>query len=186
MWWKETAREFEANKGEKNRLALKARVEAGEEPGLLAYFEGKPIGWCAVAPRAVYPRLARSRLLRPIDDRPVWSITCFYVARAHRRRGVTAVLLRAAVDFVRSRGGRILEGYPITPVKDRTPDAFAYTGLLSAFEAVGFRVATRPSPTRAIVRYEIESGGRRSSATASRTTISPSSTSPVRRKPRLA
>jgi len=155
MWWRQTARQFEANKGEGNRLAFKALVDAGEEPGLLAYLDGEPIGWCAVAPRAAYPRLGRSRLLKPIDDRAVWSVTCFYVARRHRRCGVTVALLRAAVDFVRSRGGWVLEGYPIVPAKDRTPDAFAYTGLLSAFEAAEFREVARPSPTRAIVRYEI-------------------------------
>ncbi len=156
MWWRQTTRELGENKGERNRAAFKAIVGAGEEPGLLAYLGGEPISWCAVAPRAAYPRLARSRTLKPVDDQPVWSITCFYVARAHRRRGVTVALLSAAVDFVRERGGRILEGYPIVPAKERYPDAFAYTGLLSAFESVGFREVARPSPTRAIVRHEIE------------------------------
>ena len=186
MWWRQTTRQFEANKGEGNRLAFKALVDAGEEPGLLAYVDGEPIGWCAVAPRASYSRLGRSRTLRAIDDRPVWSVTCFYVARPHRRRGVTGILIRAAIDFVRARGGRILEGYPIVPAKERAPDAFAYTGLISAFEAAGFREVARPSPTRAIVRYEIDVGSGSQSGSPNRTTISPSSTLPVRRKPRLA
>lgn len=157
MSWRQTARAFEANKGERNRAAFKAIVDAGEEPGLLAYIDGEPIGWCAVAPRASYPRLARSRILKPIDDRPVWSVTCFYVARPHRRRGGTVALLVAAVDFVRAQGGRVLEGYPIVPAKERSPDAFGYAGLLSAFEAAGFREVARSSPTRAIVRHEIGS-----------------------------
>ncbi len=156
MWWRQTAREFEANKGESNRAALKAIVEAGEEPGLIGYLNGEPIGWCALAPRQAYSRLARSRTLKPVDDQPVWSITCFYVARVHRRQGVSVALLQAAIDFVGSSGGRILEGYPIIPNRERYPDAFAYPGLVSTFEAAGFHEAARPSSTRAIMRFDID------------------------------
>jgi len=156
MWWRQTGREFEANKGERNRVAFKAIVDSGEEPGLLAYSRSDPIGWCAVAPREATPRLARSRILKPIDDQPVWSITCFYVARPRRRQGVSVALLKAAIEFVARHSGRMLEGYPIVPGKDRYPDGFAFPGLLSAFETAGFHEVARPSATRAILRFELD------------------------------
>ncbi len=152
MWWRRTAKEFSASMGEENRTALRALVETGAEPGILAYADGEPVGWCALAPRSEYVRLARSRSLRPIDDEPVWSITCFFVARSFRRRGVTRELIEAACDVARQRGGRMVEAYPVAPDDKGYPAAFAYPGLLSAFLACGFVEVARPSAHRAIVR----------------------------------
>src|SRR5215510_7551601 len=78
----------EGCKNNGNKRAFKRLVQK-EAPGLLAYVGDEPAGWCAVAPREEYGGLARSRTLQPIDDLPVWSVTCFYVARAHRKQGVT-------------------------------------------------------------------------------------------------
>ena len=155
MWWRRTAKEFAACAGDENRAAFRALVDSGDRPGVLAYVEGLPVGWCAVAPRERYPRLARSRTLRPIDDEPVWSITCFFVARPYRRRGVTSALIAAACDFVRARGGRVVEAYPVVPADNATPAAFAYTGFLSAFLSCGFVEVARPSAHRAIVRRSL-------------------------------
>ena len=156
MWWRQTAKEYEASKGEKNRRKMKKLVGSGEVPGLLAYHEGEPVGWCAVAPRVDYPRLSRSRILKPVDERPVWSIVCLFVARSHRNMGVSSALIRAAVDFVRERGGRTLEAYPVEPKKDRMPDTFAFHGLAASFLRAGFTEVARRSETRPIMRYEIK------------------------------
>ena len=91
------------------------------------------------------------RSLKPVDDLPVWSVTCFFVAKAHRGQGVTVALLEAAAKFVRKRKGKALEGYPSDP-KARWPDAFAYHGTVSAFEQAGFVEVRRPSKGRAIMR----------------------------------
>ena len=155
MWWRRTAKEFGACTGEENRAAFRALVDSGDRPGILAYADGEPVGWCAVAPRGDYPRLARSRTLRPIDDEPVWSITCFFVAPPFRRRGVTSALIGATCESVRARGGRVVEAYPIAPSDKAYPAAFAYTGLLSAFLSCGFLEVARPSPHRAIVRRSL-------------------------------
>ena len=155
MWWRLEKRAFDAGKGARNRRAMKRIVDSGEAPGLLAYSGGVPVAWCALAPRDRYPRLARSRVLAPVDDRPVWSVVCFFVAKPWRRRGVTVALLEAAAKFARSRGARILEGYPVAPRGAEIPAAFAYTGLPSAFEKAGFREAARRSEARPIVRREI-------------------------------
>jgi GNAT superfamily N-acetyltransferase len=155
MWWRQTSREFEASKGEKNRRKMNRLVSSGAEPGIIAYHDGQPVGWCAVAPRSEYPRLSTSRILKPLDDRPVWSIVCLFVERGHRGRGVSSALIVAAVDFVRERGGKTVEAYPVEP-KKRIPDAFAFHGLAVSFSRAGFREAARRSATRPVMRYEIK------------------------------
>jgi GNAT superfamily N-acetyltransferase len=151
MWWRVARAEWERQKGQGNREAFRRIVAAGAMPGLLAYAEGRPVGWCALAPRTEYPVLARSRVLKPVDDRPVWSVTCFLVARPWRRRGVNTALLEAAVDFARANGALIVEGYPIDAAKNQ-PDAFVFTGLLSAFRRAGFKEILRRSSRRPIMR----------------------------------
>jgi GNAT superfamily N-acetyltransferase len=153
MWWKRTRSEFERHKGDANKEALRAIVESGRTPGLLAYIKGTPIGWCAIEPRNAYPALERSRTLKPVDDQPVWSVTCFFVARRYRRRGVTVALLRAASVYATEQGAQIVEGYPVEPRTERMPDAFAWTGTAAAFRAAGFEEVLRRSETRPIMRY---------------------------------
>jgi GNAT superfamily N-acetyltransferase len=160
MWWRLKRTDFDQKKGENNRLALKAIVKSEEPVGILAYAEGRPIGWCAVAPREDYRRLETSRILKPVDDRPVWAITCLFVARPRRRSGVTIELLKAAVEHVRKRGGELVEGYPVEPRTGSMPDAFAYTGLASAFRKAGFVEVLRRSETRPIMRFEIGGAAR--------------------------
>ncbi len=155
MWFRETRAEFERRKGAGNRAALRALVEQGPPPGILAYAGEEPVGWCALAPRAQYPLLARSRILRPVDDEPVWSVVCFFVARTHRRRGLTVELLRAAARYARERGARVLEGYPVEPKAAGTADSFAYHGLASAFRDAGFAEVARRSETRPIMRCRV-------------------------------
>jgi GNAT superfamily N-acetyltransferase len=155
MWWRLPAKEWSAGKGAGNRRALRALVASDVPPGLLAYDGGEPVGWVALAPRESYPRLLRSRTLKPIDDKPVWSISCFFVARSRRRRGVSVRLLEAAADHARRQGGKILEGYPVVGAKGTMPDVFAFTGLPGAFTAAGFREVARPSKSRRIMRRTI-------------------------------
>jgi GNAT superfamily N-acetyltransferase len=155
MWWRLTAREFDVGKGEGNRLAMRAIVESGRTPGILAYHGGEVVGWCSVAPREEYPRLERSRILKPVDDKPVWSVVCFFVAKSHRRTGVSLKLLKAAMKHVKEAGGKIVEGYPVEPRKGSTPDLFAYQGVAEMFRRAGFNEVARRSETRPVMRYMI-------------------------------
>ncbi len=158
MWWRLTQSQFERQKGAGNKRAMKRVVDSGDVPGLLAYGEGEPIAWCCVAPRERFSRLERSRILKPVDDQPVWSIVCFFIARPYRRRGLSVKLLRAAVRYARAHGAKIVEGYPIDPNEDYA-DAFAHTGLASAFAKAGFAEVLRRSKTRPIMRQPARSGG---------------------------
>lgn len=153
MWWRLSRSQFEKQKGEGNKQAMKEIVASNHIPGLLAYEDGKPVAWCSVAPREEFPVLDRSRTLKRVDDRSVWSVVCFFVARPFRRRGMTVKLLQAAVDYARDNGATIVEGYPVEPKKASMPEAFAWTGLVSAFRKAGFVEVTRRSETRPIMRF---------------------------------
>lgn len=153
MYWRVPQAAFVAAKGDGNRRAFRSLVKRGAEPGLVAYDGKTPVAWCALAPREQYPRLGRSRTLAPIDGEPVWSVTCFFVAKPYRRSGVTVRLLEAAIDHVRRRGGRILEGYPVDTGAGGLPDAFVYTGLPPAFKKAGFLEVARRSRTRPVFRF---------------------------------
>jgi GNAT superfamily N-acetyltransferase len=155
MWWRLTRKEFERQKGEANRLAMKTIVESGEIPGLLAYSKKRPLAWCSVAPRERFPALERSRVLKKIDDRPVWSISCFFINKDFRKKGLSVRILEAAVDYVKQQGGNIVEGYPVEPKQGKTADAFAWTGLASFFKKAGFVECARRSETRPIMRFYV-------------------------------
>lgn len=164
MWWRLTRSQFERQKGTKNKAALKKIVRSGQVPGILAYAEDKPIAWCSVGPRETYPALERSRILKRIvenpveggDDKPVWSIVCLFVAKPFRDRGVSIKIIKAAVNYAKKNGAKIVEGYPMEPKKSRWADAFIWTGHVSAFKKAGFVEVHRGSPTRPIMRYFTE------------------------------
>ncbi|UCD89149.1 MAG: GNAT family N-acetyltransferase [Desulfobacterales bacterium] len=155
MLWRLSRKEFEAQKGAGNKRAMKAIVDSGDVPGILAYHHAKAIGWCAIAPRSSFPALSRSRILKPVDDRPCWSIACLFVDRAFRKKGVSTQLLRAATRYAKSQGAELVEGYPVEPKSAKDiPPAFAWTGIPKAFIRAGFKEVTRRSPTRPMMRLE--------------------------------
>lgn len=155
MWWRSSHPEFIKKKGEKNKNSLKEIVYSDEIPGILAYLNEIPIGWVSVSPRETFSRLRRSRILKQIDEEPVWSIVCFFIKKEYRRKGVSLALLKAALKFIKQHGGTIAEGYPIDPKNNKYADAFAYTGLVSTFRKVGFTEIIRRSKTRPIMRFDI-------------------------------
>jgi len=155
MHWKLRGKAYEESKGMENRQMHKAIVTSGVVTGLLAYWHGEVVGWVAVEPRNAYEKLAYSRVLKPVDDEEVWSITCFYVSRKFRRKGIAVGLIEAAVDHVKSEGGKIVEGYPVE-TKEDSPAPFVFTGTVSAFKQAGFKEVARNSPARPIVRYVIK------------------------------
>ena len=150
-------------RGATHRRAMKRIVDANQRPGLLAYDGKDAVGWIALAPRPVYRRFDRSRILAPVDEQPVWSVPCFFVARGARGRGITETLLEAACDHVAARGGRIVEGYPVDPRGRRYAPTFAWHGLVAAFRRAGFEEVARRSATRPIMRRVL---GARRKATA--------------------
>ncbi len=160
MWWRLSAAEFDRQRGEGTKGLLRRLVDSGVPPGILAYADGRAVGWCAVAPREAYVRLTASpkyrKVLAPVDTAPAWAVVCFYVRPGYRRRGITVSLLKAAVAFAASRGARIVEGYPLD--KGKLPAPSAWTGTLGTFLKAGFVEVARRDPARPIVRFSIPPG----------------------------
>jgi ribosomal protein S18 acetylase RimI-like enzyme len=143
-----------------NRSLLGELADRAPAPGLIAYRDGQAVGWVSLGPREDYERLAYSRVLAPIDDRPVWSIVCFVVGRHQRGQGIAVALLDAAIAHARASGATTLEAYPTDTGGNRIPSANAFKGTLSMFERAGFTVAAlrqanASSAPRPIVRLEL-------------------------------
>lgn len=134
---------------------LRALVDGGGvTPGLIGYVDGEPAGWISLGPRPDYGRLERSRVMRRVDDTPVWSVVCTFVARSFRRRGVQHRLLAAGVEHAREQGAGMLEAYPIDKPERSHPDSM-FVGSRSLFEQAGFTEVVRRSPTRVTMRREL-------------------------------
>ncbi|HEX3650001.1 MAG TPA: GNAT family N-acetyltransferase [Pseudonocardiaceae bacterium] len=142
---------------EGNRAALCRQLKSATVPhGVLAYRDGRPIGWCAVAPRADYPRLAHMKAAQATaDEAGLWSVTCFVVRVGHRRQGAATRLLAAAVDVARRHGGRIVEAYPVDPAVRPTGSSGLFQGPLPMYLRSGFVEVARPSASRAVVRLAL-------------------------------
>ena len=161
-WWRQTSADFGRGieeHGEGNRALMHSLVDAGSEPGLLAYRDGKPVGWVSVAPRTQYGRVLRSRRIGPppeeATDAGAWSVVCFWIPRAERGKGVATLLLRAAVEHARARGARTLEAYPVDASDGRRPPAGLFTGTLSMFTNAGFTEVSRPRGLQLVVRRSL-------------------------------
>ncbi|MDQ0865668.1 GNAT family N-acetyltransferase [Arthrobacter globiformis] len=148
------------------KAQLKDKFDGGgPAPGVLAYRGGSAVGWCAVEPRGCYPRILRSQVFKAAgaavteDDsgaKSVWSVSCFVVAPGHRRSGVAAALLAAAVDHARANGAAVVEGYPVDPAqRPKAGPADLYQGTLGLFLAAGFEVVSDAVPGRAVVRLQV-------------------------------
>lgn len=151
MFWRVTRSEFDRLRHDGRRQAFKSIVQSGEITGILVYLNDEPIGWCSIAPRETFGALERSRTLKRVDDRPVWSIVCFFVARPHRRAGLMIELLRAAIEYAQEHGTKIVEGYPVEMKDRRYAGVELYSGVASVFHEAGF-IEVRRQP-RLIMRY---------------------------------
>jgi len=133
------AQEIEALGHGVREQAMRRLCERDDPPGVVAYLDGTPVGWCNIGPRREIPRLVHSRLIRPVDDVPVWSIVCVVVRGGHRKQGVTTPLLSGAVAYARSRGAPAVEAYPVDP-PGRMNTTMAFVGTRAMFERAGFVV----------------------------------------------
>jgi len=137
-----------------NRAGLRALVDAGRPPGLIGYRGREPVGWISLGPREEFAKLRRSPVMKPVDDKPVWSIVCFVVPSACRRQGVARALLDGAIAYARARGASLLEAYPVDRT-DRSKDDAMWFGARSMYEAAGFHVVARRRPHRPVMRLAL-------------------------------
>ncbi|HET6486679.1 MAG TPA: GNAT family N-acetyltransferase [Spirochaetia bacterium] len=138
---------FEALSSRRRREAMQGLVERGSIVGILAYRIDTPVAWCSVAPRESFAALPASHSRAPAEDTAVWTVTCFWVTPALRRRGIASALLRAAVEYARTHGARMVEGYPVPAGH---PDQ--RMGSPDIFRRAGFRDVTSEGRRRRVMR----------------------------------
>jgi GNAT superfamily N-acetyltransferase len=165
QWWATSGAEKSAGLHEQVVRAQGSGAQGPGDPlppGLLAYLDGEPVGWCAIEPRTRYPLILRSKVVttsstEAAEDDSVWAISCFVVRVGKRRKGVGQALANAAVEWARAHGARVIEGYPvdIEAKPDKVSAAALYHGSVSIFEQAGFTVRARPYPGRALMRLEV-------------------------------
>ena len=154
LWFKLRRPEWDAAGRAGRKAMFRAAVMAGPPPGILAYADGTAVGWCAVEPRERYPVILRSRVRRPVDERPAFAITCFYLAPRWRRRGLMRPLIEGAVALAGEQGAQLVEAYPLDAPPGERPSG-AFTGIARAFAACGFVEVARRSARRPIMRKEL-------------------------------
>ena len=140
---------------EENKVAFRTIVKKGPPPGLLAFAGDLAVGWAQVTPRAALVRLGRGRYTQAVDDVPVWSVSCFYVRKGWRGKGVMSALIDAAVAHARKAKAPALEAYPMKLDGEKKSNATVYTGTASAFAKAGFRVVATPAEHRPIMRLDL-------------------------------
>jgi GNAT superfamily N-acetyltransferase len=160
MFWRLNRADFNKMKGEDRKAVLQEMTSRNEVAGVLAYAGGQPIGWCSIGPREDYAALENSRILRRVDDTPVWSVVCFFIAKSFRRKGVMSALLGGAVKYAEEHGAGVIEGYPIDmqtqKLARKTLTGYSgFMGIASAFREVGFIKIGEASETQLIMRYTV-------------------------------
>ncbi|MEW6519259.1 MAG: GNAT family N-acetyltransferase [Thermodesulfobacteriota bacterium] len=148
MVWRATPDEAKQRDGASRKIAMAGRVAAGVPVGLLGYLDGEPVAWCSVAPRATYRRLVDHD---PADEDGIWSIACFFVVRRLRGQGITRRLIRAAVDYARSRGALLVEAYPV----ERDSPSYRFMGFVSTFAGAGFCEVGRAGKRRHVMQLKL-------------------------------
>ena len=138
-------------RAQSNRAELLALVEAGGTPGLIGYRGKTPVGWVSLGPREDYAKLKRSVVMKPVDDRPVWSVICFVVPAQYRGEGVARALLDGAIAYAKKKDVELLEAYPVDK-RGRANDDSMWFGAKSMYDAAGFDEVARRKPHRPVVR----------------------------------
>jgi GNAT superfamily N-acetyltransferase len=157
QFFRETNAMAKSSTVETRRAALQAQLDGGRPPGVIGYVEADvPAGWCAVAPRADYPRLATAVISKATSDEDgLWAVTCFAVRTAARKQGLSGDLLDGAVDLARRHGARIVEAYPIDLAVQKPSSSELYHGAFHVFQRAGFTEVARPKPSRPVVRLTL-------------------------------
>jgi GNAT superfamily N-acetyltransferase len=136
-----------------NKKAFRKIVDSGPPPGLLAFDGEVAVGWCQLTPRDALAWLDRGWRLRRVDASPVWSLSCFYIRIGYRRRGVTSVLIQAALKAAKQAKAPALEAYPLDAAK--SPSASG-TGYVTTFARAGFKTVASHVPSRPIMRHNLK------------------------------
>lgn len=156
-WRIEKGEKWDEVKGASAKSRFKKLVASGRAHGVLAYVDDEPVGWCSYGPRKDFAKLDRASSLACDDADRVWSVACFFVKSKFRGTGIGGALLKAALRYLKERGAKIAEGYPVKPRRDDKPipAAFAWTGTRPLFGKAGFKVVGNRDGGKQRVRREL-------------------------------
>ena len=158
MYWRaESYKAWRNMKGAGAKRCFKELVQKGKAHGILAFAGDEPVGWCSIGSRRDFPVLQKSKTYKRDDSDHVWSVTCFFIHRRWRRKGLSRGLLKTAVEVMRRRGVKLAEAYPVTTTKDgrRVGSSMAWTGPLTIFEELGFKQVQTTNALKPLVRLEL-------------------------------
>lgn len=154
MYWR-IGPEYHKRPRAKNKSAMRRIVKKGPPPGLLAFDGDQAIGWCQLTPRQDLSWLNRKPAFQPVDNVPVWSLSCFYIRRGYRRSGVMKALIVEALKAAKRANAPALEAYPVDAAQPGSMSNI-FTGTASTFRRLGFRIVARRQPSRPIMRHDLE------------------------------
>ncbi len=153
MYWRLSHKEYESRKGQINREAFNNLINQDRPLGMLAFEDDLPIGWCSLSPKRTLIRLKSSRLFKNLNEvRSTWSITCLFIHKDYRNKGLSTKIISAAAEYALENGASIIEAYPILPKKSNMPSAFAWVGFVNSFKRAGFKKIIQVSESRLVMR----------------------------------
>ncbi|MFZ1660589.1 MAG: GNAT family N-acetyltransferase [Paracoccaceae bacterium] len=140
---------------ELNRAEKETLVRGGRAHAALVYDGDVCVGWCQFGSPQELPRIKnRVEYEAGKTDLPAWRITCFFVDRACRARGVAAAGLGGAMAEIFRLGGGVVEGYPEDVSGRKVSGSFLHGGTLAMFEAAGFGKVRQIGKHKWVVRAE--------------------------------
>jgi GNAT superfamily N-acetyltransferase len=155
MYFRLPDKDFKQNKHAGNKSMMHQLVKAAKPVGLMAIYKNEAIGWVALSPREDLYRIERSRTLKRIDDKQVWSVSCFFIKKEYRKKGLSQLLIKAVITYAHKNNIATLEAYPVIPYAAKSADVFLWTGILSAFTDNGFKVVKASGRSKTMVRLTI-------------------------------
>ena len=140
-----------------NRSDKECRVREGRAHATLVYDGSNAVGWCQFGPADELPRIKLKRdYLKDLSQLPDWRITCFFVDRNYRGKGIAAMALEGALHEIARLGGGTVESYPENVEGRKVSGSFLYNGTISIFERLGFHRTRKLGKTHWVVTRVVD------------------------------
>jgi GNAT superfamily N-acetyltransferase len=146
MVWRMTKDELKQNNPACRKEFIKQRVWLNTPIGILGYFKNEAIAWCSIAPKETHQRLGGDENLKNI-----WSITCFYIKKEYRKKGLMKFLIKSAENYAKENGAEYIEAYP---VEENSP-SYKFMGFVKTFEEMEFKFVKMAGTRRHVMIYKI-------------------------------
>jgi len=139
-----------------NRDDKERRVREGRAHAALVFDGAECVGWCQYGSTDELPRIKSRRAYEAVASAPPdWRITCFFVDKRYRGRGVAAAALAGTVDEIARRGGGRVESYPEDVDQRSVSGSFLHNATVAMFEQQGFARVRRIGKDRWVVVRDV-------------------------------